>query len=461
MTGGLSTLLDRCLGKNSPSKELLVASLGCLLGSILVLLALQTWADSKLLLAQENGSANFVTLNKTVKGGILLNLSQQDKVFQESEIQEIAQLPGVLEVGGFSRNHFPVTVHIWPAGKIGLGAAARADLFFESVPVSFLDQKADSWEWEEGSPIVPIMVPKFYLDLWNFGLAPSRSEYPALSQEAASAMPIEIFIGADQSVRMQGRFVAFSKRINSVLVPSRFLKWANSKFAGEGAEKYFFVWKDGEISGPPVALSDLKKGNPLPDGQWEFSPVGQPAECIPLAQVLEDGLESAGPSRLLVKLDQSPSEEFWEGLQKLGCETNREFPQDEWIRKAVQLLVWGLAGLGSLVSLLSIATFSSSFRLLVVQSAETARNLIHLGFGTKEISRVFMARLTRRFLLILGTSLCCCLGIRTLLISMVRDYGLSLDYGLDWETLIGAILYAWIFLAVNRSVIMKSVRSFA
>ena len=43
--------------------------------------------------------------------------------------------------------------------------------------------------------IVPIMVPKFYLDLWNFGLAPSRVEYPALSTDAATGMPIEIFIG--------------------------------------------------------------------------------------------------------------------------------------------------------------------------------------------------------------------------------------------------------------------------
>ena len=66
------------------------------------------------------------------------------------------------------------------------------------------------------------MVPKFYLDLWNFGLAPSRVEYPALSTDAAKGMPIEIFIGKNKETTLKGRFVAFSKRINSVLVPESF-----------------------------------------------------------------------------------------------------------------------------------------------------------------------------------------------------------------------------------------------
>ena len=65
--------------------------------------------------------------------------------------------------------------------------------------------------------------------------------------KTASSMPIEIFIGEDQSVRLIGRFVAFSKRINSVLVPEGFLRWANRAYETEDRESYFFLWDKGEI----------------------------------------------------------------------------------------------------------------------------------------------------------------------------------------------------------------------
>jgi hypothetical protein len=135
--------------------------------------------------------------------------------------------------------------------KSRAGAAAKTDLFFESIPDEFLDFIPKDWNWNENSEVVPIMVPKFYLDLWNFGLAPSRVEYPALSTEAATGMPIELFIGKNRETTLSGRFVAFSKRINSVLVPANFLKWANKKFGQPEANDFFFLWKNGSIEGPP------------------------------------------------------------------------------------------------------------------------------------------------------------------------------------------------------------------
>ena len=77
-----------------------------------------------------------------MKERLLQNLDQMTKLFAH-EIDQITKLSGVQDLGGFSRNHFPVTVHIWPSGKIGLGSAARADLFFESIPDRFLDLKPD------------------------------------------------------------------------------------------------------------------------------------------------------------------------------------------------------------------------------------------------------------------------------------------------------------------------------
>ena len=89
MSRPIKSLLNRCLGSQSPRKELLAASLGCVIGSTLILLALQIFADSKLLLGSQKVGRNFVTLNKSVQGGILLNLGKQEESFKEEEIDRI------------------------------------------------------------------------------------------------------------------------------------------------------------------------------------------------------------------------------------------------------------------------------------------------------------------------------------------------------------------------------------
>jgi hypothetical protein len=459
MSRPIASLLNRCLGSKSPRKELLTASLGCVIGSTLILLALQIFTDSKLLVGNREVGQNFVTLNKSVQGGILLNLGKQEKSFREEEIDRIKKLPGVKKIGDFTRNQFPVTIHIWPAGKIGLGAAARTDLFFESVPDEFLDQKPEAWKWEENQSYVPIMVPKFYLDLWNFGLAPSRSEYPALSREAASSMPIEILIGEDESFRMLGRFVAFSKRINSVLVPANFLQWANLTHGNDRSEKYFFVWKNEEIIGAPVSRSNLAKNEVLRSTDIQVSPIEHPEDRMILSDALNMSPSDGGPSRLILAMDKSPTDDFLQSLDELGYETNREFPQDEWLNQLANGLIWCMAGVGSLLSLLSIATFASSFRLVVTQSAETTRDLIHLGFSPLKIYRVFMLRFAKIFTFIWALSLIICYVLKIYTAQQLKIYGIELSNALSWQTLAGAILYAVVFLWINQLVIARSVRS--
>jgi hypothetical protein len=459
MRNRLSHLLERCLGQKSQRRELWAASLGCLVGSCLIITAIQIYSDTRASTDKTSRASSFVTLNKTVEGGILLNLAQQNKAFSAEEMDRVKQLPGVVDIGGFSRNQFPVTVHIWPAGKVGLGAAARADLFFESIPDRFLDQLPDAWQWEGNQSVVPIMVPKFYLDLWNFGLAPSRSEYPALSPEAASSMPIEIFIGDGPPTRLLGRFVAFSKRINSVLVPATFLEWANSKFGGEETATYYFVWADGTIEGPPLSLGQLRDLNE--DETTLVSPIEQPSKKIRLCDALKEGNTPAGPARLIVRLENSNDQEFFKGVESLGYETNREVPQQDWVRKGANLLTFVLTAIGSILSLLSLATFSSSFRLLVLQSGESIRDLILLGFSPTEISRIFIVRFTAIFVPIWAISLSVIYMAKFFLVNYANSYGLFLEAGLGWPTLGGAFIFAALFAWINQRVIRRAVSSFS
>ncbi len=454
-----TSLLSSCLLVKGPKRELSIASLGCLLGTVLLLLSFQFYQDAVSYLSDNQGPMDYFTINKKVEGGALANLGKREDSFSPEEMEAIKKLDGVKRVGGFVRNQFPVTVYIWPTGTVGLGSAAKADLFFESIPDEFLDFVPEEWTWEENSSLVPIMVPKFYLDLWNFGLAPSRIEYPPLSVEAATGMPIEVFIGKSREATLDGRFVAFSKRINSVLVPEAFLAWANRKFGQPDAGDFFFLWKNGVIEGPPHSRDELGEFLEDPDfGSWEVSPLENPAQRAPAISVLEKRKESLRPSRIILEISEKPSQSLLRHIDENGYEMNREFPEQDKIRQVTRALLLGMTGVGGLLSLLSIATFATSFRLMIAQMAQHASNLILLGFSRHEVSRVFLSRFNKLFLLILLASVGLGYGVKQFLVAEASRFNVVVEGGFSAQSMLALLIYAIGFLVINKRVIDKSIR---
>lgn len=455
--------LNASLRVSGPRRELWIASLGCLLGSTLLLLALQLYLDAKKIIREIEGPGNYFTVNKKIEGGALANFGREEDAFSRDELREIQEFEGVRRIGTFTRNQFPITLYIWPSGKIGLGAAAKTDLFFESIPDEFLDFIPDDWLWEENSTTVPIMVPKFYLDLWNFGLAPSRVEYPSLSVEAASGMPIQIFVGENQEFTLNGRFVAFSKRINSVLVPTNFLKWANQKFGDQAAKGFFFLWKNGSIDGPPVSQVDLANlMNTAEDFHtWEVSPLKRPADRMPASNAVNTQEKESNSSRIILEIDENPSPSLLQLFEDRGYEINREFPEQDTLKQAIHGLFLGMAVIGGLLSLLSIASFSTSYRLVIARSAEQTRNLLLLGFSKTEISRVFVKSFVQLFFLILTISILLGYFFKSILSKQAHLISLELNGGFSHEALLFTLIYATGFVLVNKRVIENSVADLA
>lgn len=452
------SLLKSCLEIAGPRRELTIASLGCLFGTTLLLLALQFFQDVTTYLEQNEGPKNYFTLNKKVEGGALVNLGKKAVHFSPEELETIRNLEGVKRIGGFMRNQFPVTVYIWPTGKVGMGSAAKADLFFESIPDEFLDFIPASWKWDENSSFVPIMVPKFYLDLWNFGLAPSRVEYPTLSQEAASGMPIEVFIGKNRRATLDGRFVAFSKRINSVLVPESFLTWANQKFGQPNTGDFFFLWKNDSIDGPPRSRKELMgMSQESAFDTWEISPLGNPANRAPALSVLKTGDKIIHPSRIILEVLDSPSTALLTFIKESGYELNREFPEQDLIKKALRGLSLGMGGIGALLSLLSIATFSTSYRLVIAQATEHARNLLLLGFSRGQISQIFFYRFLRLFSWVLTGSFILGHASKYFLLGQATKMNITLPSGFSPESIILLGAYGVLFSIINKRVIERSV----
>ena len=452
------SILKSCLEGGGPKRELAIASIGCLFGTTMLLLALQFFQDATDYLEQNEGTKNYFTLNKKVEGGALVNLGKKDESFSPAELETIRSLEGVKRIGGFLRNQFPVTVYIWPTGKVGMGSAAKADLFFESIPDEFLDFIPKSWSWDENSSFVPIMVPKFYLDLWNFGLAPSRVKYPTLSQEAASGMPIEVFIGKNRKDTLDGRFVAFSKRINSVLVPESFLTWANQKFGQPNAGDFFFLWKNESIDGPPRSREELIELSQKPAfNNWEISPLGHPADRAPAMSVFKTDDKIIHPSRIIVEVIDSPSSALLTFIEESGYELNREFPEQDLVKKILKGILSGMGGIGALLSLLSITTFATSYRLVIARVTEHAHNLLLLGFSRKQISQIFFSRFLRLFSWVLTGSFILGYTSKYFLLEQASRMNLTLPTGFSIESIILLGVYGFLFSFINKRVIEKSV----
>jgi len=111
------------------------------------------------------------------------------------------------------------------------GIHLSTEMFFESVPDEYVDVNLDKWHFDETSPIIPIIIPRNYLNLYNFGFAQSRS-LPKLSEGLMNLIQMDIMLrGNGRTEQFKGKIVGFSNRLNTILVPQTFMDWANKSFA--------------------------------------------------------------------------------------------------------------------------------------------------------------------------------------------------------------------------------------
>ena len=81
-------------------------------------------------------------------------------------------------------------------------------------------------------------------------------------------------------------------------------------------------------------------------------------------------------------------------------------PEGDGLNDAITWAFLGLAGIGIAISLLSVATFAVSFRLVVTRASERITNLLYLGFEHQALSQIYLSRFMRLFV--------CCLYISRL-----------------------------------------------
>lgn len=296
--------------------------LGLTLGLALVLLALQACLDLRQVLGLEEARREaFVILTKRVTAA---RLQGAGLTFSEAEVSALRQASTVTGVAEFRAPRFGAR-----AALFGL----ETELFFEAVPVEFLDETPEGWRWRPGDPVVPVMLSADFLTLYNFAFAPTQG-LPPLSRETVEMLPFRtVLSGGGRTVTVTARVVGFSRRIPSILVPLEFLEWANARLGGASREQ-------------------------------------------------------SGPRRLMVRVRDPDASAFRRFLDDEGLESNRERGQAAQIYRVARLGAAAVAVLGAGLVCLSLLTALVQVQLILSRAREEIAVLLMLGYTRRRIAGI-------------------------------------------------------------------------
>lgn len=201
-----------------------------LLGMIIVLSGYQFYND--VLPIFTNGDSfmksNAIMVTKRIGTGNAL--SGNASTFSAKDIAELEKQPFTRRTGAFMSANYKTHASMGISGT----QIFSSEIFFESIPDEFIDINMKDWQYNAGDDIVPIILPRSYINIYNFGFARSHA-MPQISDGLMGMIDLQLRIHANgKEQTFQGKVVAFSSSMTSILVPEAFMKWSNETFAPEG-----------------------------------------------------------------------------------------------------------------------------------------------------------------------------------------------------------------------------------
>ena len=224
----MNRLLYRLLGRHVNAGQLAGFVLANLCGMAIVLAAVQFYSDVKPLFTASDSFMQPGRVVLTKRVGTLGTLTGSSPAFSDKEIKRLAQQPFVKSLAAFTPAMFSVFATV---GSQSMGMEFSTEMFFEAVPDEYLDVKSDKWQYDPESDDVPIILPRAYLNLYNFGFASSQG-LPTLSENIVGKVGVRLRLTGTHTVKLKtGRVVAFSRRLNTILVPQAFIDDMNRQLS--------------------------------------------------------------------------------------------------------------------------------------------------------------------------------------------------------------------------------------
>lgn len=243
-------MIDTLLKKQVDKSQLIFFALSSSLGLAILLIVIQLFIDTRSVFNSENdllGNQNLI---------IYKDLGR-DNAFTNQEIKELQQQPFINKTGGFTHGTYRVLASVTLPNYTGVST----EMFLEAVGDQFIDIKSTDWSWQSGDREVPIIIPKNYINLYNFGYAASTG-MPQINEKIIRQIPIELKLTGSSQTKMYSAYILdASEKINSILVPESFLNHTNKTLSPNKASKISRIILDVINPSDPKLLEFLASKN--------------------------------------------------------------------------------------------------------------------------------------------------------------------------------------------------------
>lgn len=379
-------------GTNKASRWFSYAGLG--IGVLLLLCSIQMYINIQQLLGgntvRKNGY-DFISITKTVTNE---TMGQPDKnLFHTKDIEDLRSKPFISGVAPLVANEFRVQM------SAGAVLAFKTDLFLEALDNNFIDTLPPSFHWQEGQMNVPVIISSDFLEAYNV-FAPGQG-LPQVSQQTATSIPVVITCsGNGRQASFTGNVVAFSDRINSVLVPQNFLEWANQNFGEEHA---------------------------------------------------------TGFARLYLKTKDANNPDLLRYLDEKNYNVNKDKTKFGRARQVMQAIFSGLGLFGLLVVIMALMLFSFYLQLVIARSKDNLQLLIQLGYAPRWLSNHVARQFIPVYILIVFTALALTQLMQWAFHHYVMYDRSELNTPIHWMVIITAALLIAVSLVTNFRMVKKLV----
>ena len=263
----MNTLVWKLLRQHISIGQLAGFFLANLFGMMIVLLSVQFYKDVIPVFTEGDSFMKKDFIIATKKISTLGSFAGKSNTFSPEDIADLKKQSFTKTIGAFTPSQFKVSAGL---GMQEAGIHLSTDMFFESVPDEFVDIKLDKWHFDEETHTIPIIIPRNYLNLYNFGFAQSRS-LPKLSEGLMGLIQMDIMMRGNGRVEQyKGNIVGFSNRLNTILVPQSFMNWANKNFAPDAeAQPARLIIEVSNPADSSIASYFQKKGYETEDGKLD------------------------------------------------------------------------------------------------------------------------------------------------------------------------------------------------
>lgn len=308
--------------------ELGVFFIANLIGLTVILCGVQLYSDIKPLLAGESSliGSDYIIITRPVE-----RFGQEPLRFTQADIEELEAQDFITDVGSFVSSEYEVY------GSVNFsGQRLSTMMFFEAVPDNFIDTQSQAWTFKSASKVIPIIIPRNYLNLYNFGFS-STQNLPQITEDMIKRIELGIELSGNGREEMFiGNIVGFSDRLNTILVPMTFMEWANERYA--------------------------------------------------------DGSDSS-TSRLILEVANPTSPELTEFLNNKGYVAEAKPAESSKAMTLLKVAIAIIVVIGIIFSVLSLIILTLSIYLLLQKNVDKLENLILIGYSPRRVASPYI-RLT-------------------------------------------------------------------